>query len=92
MVLSMVIADQVGVRMMKEYFDIEASKATPQYGFRKGLQLFGDKVIRLPRMNSRLTYLEEDALICCHGGILLGILESKLEGISCSSREKKVER
>ena len=28
---------------MKEYFEIEASKATPQYGFRKGLKLFGDK-------------------------------------------------
>ena len=39
----MVIAEQVGVRMVKEYFEIEASKATPQYGFRKGLKLFGDK-------------------------------------------------
>ena len=29
--------------MMKEYFKIEASKSTPQYGFRKGLKLFGDK-------------------------------------------------
>ena len=29
--------------MMKEYFEIEASKSTPQYGFRKGLKLFGDK-------------------------------------------------
>ena len=29
--------------MMKEYFEIEASKATPQYRFRKGLKLFGDK-------------------------------------------------
>ena len=39
----MVVAEQTGVRMMKEYFEIEASKSTPQYGFRKGLKLFGDK-------------------------------------------------
>ena len=43
MVSAMMVAKQVGVRMMKEYFEIEASKATPQYGFRKGLTLFGDK-------------------------------------------------
>ena len=39
----MVIAEEVGVRMMKEYFKIEASKATPQYVFRKGLKLFGEE-------------------------------------------------
>ena len=39
----MVAAEQARVRMMKEYFEIEASKSTPQYGFRKGLKLFGDK-------------------------------------------------
>ena len=43
MILTMVVAEQVGVRMMKEYFKIEASKSTPQYGFRKGLKLFGDE-------------------------------------------------
>ena len=37
------VTEEVGVRMMKEYFETEASKATPQYGFRKGLKLFGDK-------------------------------------------------
>ena len=37
------MAEQAGVRMMKEYFEIEASKANPQYGFMKGLTLFGDK-------------------------------------------------
>ena len=42
MVSAMMVAEQAGVRMMKEYFEIEASKATPQYGFRKGLTLFGD--------------------------------------------------
>ena len=39
----MVVAKQAGVRMMKEYFKIEASKSTPQYGFRKGLKLFRDE-------------------------------------------------
>ena len=29
--------------MTKEYFEIEASKSTPQYGFRKGLKLFDDE-------------------------------------------------
>ena len=43
MVSSMMVAEDVGVRMMKEYFEIEASKATSQYGFRKGLKLFGNK-------------------------------------------------
>ena len=37
------VAVSVGVRMMKEYLEIEASKAIPQYGFRKGLKLFVDK-------------------------------------------------
>ena len=36
MVSAMMVAEQAGVRMMKEYFEIESSKATPQYGFRKG--------------------------------------------------------
>ena len=31
MVSAMMVAEQAGVRMMKEYFEIEASKATPQY-------------------------------------------------------------
>ena len=39
----MVVSEQAKVRMMKEYFEIEVSKSTPQYGFRKGLKLFGDK-------------------------------------------------
>ena len=40
---AMVVAKQAGVRMMKEYFKIEASKSTPQCGFRKGLKLFDDE-------------------------------------------------
>ena len=51
MVSAMMVAEQAGIRMMKVYFEIEASKATPQYGFRKGLTLFGDKDIKPPRMN-----------------------------------------
>ena len=39
----MMVVEQVGVYMMKEYFEIEASKSTPQYRFRKGLKLFGDE-------------------------------------------------
>ena len=39
----MIVAEQGKVQMMKEYFEIEVSKSTPQYGFRKGLKLFGDK-------------------------------------------------
>ena len=43
MVLAIVVVEQAGVRMMKEYFEIKASKATSQYGFGKGLTLFRDK-------------------------------------------------
>ena len=39
----MVVAEQAGIRMMKEYFEIESSKSTPQYGFRKGLKLFSNE-------------------------------------------------
>ena len=39
----MIIAKEVGVRMIKDYFEIEASKATQQYGFQKGSNLFGDE-------------------------------------------------
>ena len=43
MLSAMVVTEQAEVRMMKEYFKIEAFKSTPQYGFRKGLKLFGDE-------------------------------------------------
>ena len=43
MVSAMMVAEQVGVCMIKEYFEIEASKAISQYGFKKGLSLFGDE-------------------------------------------------
>ena len=34
---------QDGANMMQTYFEIEASLSTPQYGFRRGLELFGDE-------------------------------------------------
>ena len=37
------VVEQAGIQMMKKYFEIEVSKSTPQYGFRKGLKLFGDE-------------------------------------------------
>ena len=43
MVSAMMVAEQAVIRMIKEYFEIKASKATPQYGFRKELTLFGNK-------------------------------------------------
>ena len=33
----------MGVWMMKEYFEIEVSKAIPQYRFQKEINLFGDE-------------------------------------------------
>ena len=39
----MSVAEKEGIKIMNEYFEIEASKLTPQYGFRKGLKLFGDE-------------------------------------------------
>ena len=41
--MTMMVAEQVDVHMMKKYFKIEASKSTPQYGFMKGLKFFGDE-------------------------------------------------
>ena len=43
MLAEIVVAEQAGMKMMKEYFEIEGSKSTSQYGFRKGLKLFGYK-------------------------------------------------
>ena len=35
MVSAMMVAEHVGVRMMKQYFEIEALKAAPQYGLER---------------------------------------------------------
>ena len=77
MVLAIWVAEQAGIKMMKEYFKIEASKSTPQYRFRKGQNYSVMKVIRLPKKSSRQTYLEEDALTCYLGRTLHRILENK---------------
>ena len=34
---------QDGANMMQTYFEIKASLLTPQYGFQRGLELFGDE-------------------------------------------------
>ena len=39
---AMLIAEQAGVKMMQEYFKLEASKSTPMYRYQKGLKIFGD--------------------------------------------------
>lgn len=39
----MSVAEKAGIQMTKEYIEIEASKLTPQYGFSKGLKMFGDE-------------------------------------------------
>ena len=61
-VSSMVIAEQVGVRMMKEYFKIKASKASPQYGFRKGLKLFGDKSYQAAKNKLKVNLLRRGCI------------------------------
>ena len=75
--LAMMVAEQVGVSMMKECFEIRASKSTPQYGFRKGLKLFGNEGYQAAKKNSRSTYSEEDLLVCYLGRRLRGISENK---------------
>ena len=57
MVSDMMVAEQVGVRMMKEYFVTEASKATTQYGFRKGLTLFSDKIYQASKNELKVNLL-----------------------------------
>ena len=62
MVLAMIVAEQVGVRMMKKYFEIEASKATPQYGFRKALTLFGNKGYQAAKNELKVNLLERGCI------------------------------
>ena len=62
MVSAMMVAEQAGVRMMKEYFEIEASKATPQYGFRKGLTLFGDEGYQAAKNELKVNLLERGCI------------------------------
>ena len=48
--------------MIKEYFKIEASKATPQYGFRKGLKLFGDKGYQVAKNELKVNLLRKGCI------------------------------
>ena len=56
------VAEQIGVRMMKEHFEIEASKEPPQYGFRKGLTLFGDKGYQAAKYELKVNLLERGCI------------------------------
>ena len=42
---------------MKEQFEIEASKLTPQYGFRKGLKLFNDEGYQITKNKLEMNLL-----------------------------------
>ena len=67
----MVVAEQAGVQMMKEYFEIEASKSIPQYGFRKQLKLFSDKGYQAAKDKLEANRLGRgciDMLSCAHHG------------------------
>ena len=87
MVLFMMVPKYVGVRMMIEYFEIKASRATPQYGFRKGLKLFGDKSYQATKDELKVNLLGRGCI-----DILSSNNKSKREDISCSSRENKAEK
>ena len=58
----MVVVEQVGVRMKKKYFEIEAPKSTPQYGFRKGLKLFGDQGYQAAKDKLKTNLLGRDCI------------------------------
>lgn len=40
---SILTVEATANKMLNDYFQMEASTATPQYGFRKGPKIFGDK-------------------------------------------------
>ena len=73
----MVVAEQAGVQMMKEYFEIEASKSTPQYGFRKGLKLFGDKGYQAAKDELETNLLGEVVSTCYQERTLPWIFENE---------------
>ena len=56
------IIEQVHIQMMTEYFKIEASKSTPQYGFRKGLKLFGDEGCQAAKNENEANLLERGCI------------------------------
>ena len=56
------VAEKAGIQMTKEYFKIEAFKLTPQYGFRKGLKLFGGEGYQAAKEELKSKFSEEDIL------------------------------
>ena len=62
MLSAMVVVEQTGVRMMKEYVEIEASKSTPQYELRKGLKLFGDEGYQAAKNELEVNLLGRDCI------------------------------
>ena len=92
MLLAMMVAEQVGVGMMKEYFKIEASKSVPQYGFRKGLKLSGDEGYQAAKNNLEVTLLRRECIDMLLWKNLCEISESKYFGTSCSLKENEVGR
>ena len=63
--------------MMKEYFKIEVFKSTPQYGFRKGLKLFGDEGYQATKNELEANLLKKATSTYYPGRTLRGILENK---------------
>ena len=59
---AMIVAEQAGIRMMKEHFETEASKSTQQYGFRKGLRLFGDERYQASKNKLEANLLGRDCI------------------------------
>ena len=74
---AIVVAEQAGVQMTKEYFEIEASKSTPQYGFRKGLKLFGDEGYQAAKDELKTNLLGRGCINMLPRRTLLGIFENE---------------
>ena len=78
MVSAMMVAEQAGVRMMKEYIEIKASKATPQYEFRMGLTLFGDKGYQAAKNELKVNLLGRGCIDMLMEGSYLGHQETSI--------------
>ena len=58
MVTVMVVAEQVGVRMMKEYFEIWSIKSNTLIWIKEGMKLFGDKGYQAAKNELKVILLE----------------------------------
>ena len=77
MLSAMVVVEQAGVRMMKEYFETEVSKSTPHYGFRKGLEHFSDEGYQATKNELEVDLSEKAVSTCYPGRTSRGILKNK---------------